>query len=479
MNKRKKIRKIIIIAIIWFIAIPRLSLAAQPPGVTTSPYTVSYSGRLTNASGNAITTAQNIRFSIWSDSDVDAGDFDGAGAINAASAGYQSWQEVHNVTPDTNGLFHVQLGSINTLPNFSHPTHVFLQVDVKAAALPDTSYETLDPDGNTANVNDRHPVNSVAFAINTDTVDGHDAGFNAGEIPYLDINSLLPVSTIPGGTNQNLFIIDSDNSVVAPGAIKLQFGSALAKVLEYDQLNNYFHFNDSLHVSGNLSATGNVDFSLATEFHMREVLDEAVAACTTVKELVLDTTENRIYVCTATGNPGTWSATDASSGAYGQNMVFEPEYNDAVITGDGSDNRGKIEVNYTDTDGDPGNANYNYYIWTTRQPNMQDMDLVIRAELPSGFSAWQAVPIEFTYRTLDGDAANNKIDVLLADTNGAAVSLNNASSLASAAWSTASITYNGAPVFTPGQPITIHIRLSAKDTGAAFAGKLTLHYSGI
>jgi hypothetical protein len=308
-------------------------------------------------------------------------------------------------------------------------------------------------------------------------VDGHDAGTDPGNVPYLDINSLLPVSTIPGGTNINSFIIDSDNSAAA-GTLQLQFGSALAKVLAYDIDNAYFHFNDSVVIGGGLSATGNVDFSLSSEFHIREVADEATAACTTIKEMVLDTTENKIYVCTAVGNPGTWVSTSTAAGAYAQSIVYEPEYSDTVIEGDGVDNKGKVEVAFADTDGMPGNENYNYYIWTTRQNTLQDIDLVIRVDLPDGFTSWQAVPLTFTYKTLDNNAANNVLDITMEDTAGNIIALTGASGLVNSTWTTANVTFGGAPVFTAGEPVTIHVKLSAKDIGAAYAGRLSLNYNG-
>ena len=451
--------------------------AAQPPGVTSAPYTVEYSARLTDASGNPINSSQDVRFSIWSDSDVDSGDFLASGAINIASAGYSNWEETHSVTPDANGLFHVQLGSINTLPNFSYPTHVFLQVDVKPSGTPLTSFETLDPDGNIGNLDDRHPINSVAFAINSDTVDGADVGTGPGNLPQLDVNSLLSVATIPNGTNQDLFIIDSDNS--APGSISLQFGGALAKTLEWDSVNSYFLFNDSVHVNGGLSADGNVDFSVASEFHIKEVADEATTACTTLSEMVLDTTEHQIYVCTAVGNPGTWAQVGSSATPQNMSLVFVPEYDDSVIFKDGSDNRGKLEFNYADTDGAPGNANFNFYEWTTRHVGSQDIDLVIRTKLPDGFNAWQATPITFDYKTFDNNVGNNSLDVSLEDSLGAPVVLNGASGLVSSAWNSANITFGaGAPTFNAGSLITIHIKLNANNVGSALAGNLTLHYVG-
>lgn len=455
-------------------------LAAQPPGVTTAPYTVSYSARLVDSTGTAVTTAHQIRFSIWSDADVDATDYLVDGSIDPIATGFTGWEEEHTVTPDSNGLFHVQLGSITTLPNFALTTDIWLQVDVKANGLAKTAYETLDPDGDaTAGVTDRHYVNSQAFAINSDTLDNRDAGYTAGDVPYLDGSALLPVSTIPGGTNADSFIIDIDDSVGAPSTIKLQFGSTLAKILEYDIANTYFNFNDDVNITGGLAVSGNVNFAGSTEFHMRQVADESTATCTTLDEMVLDTAENKIYICTATGSPGTWVAADTgSSSPFAHEMIFEPEYNDSIYAGDGTNNLGKLEIFFTDTDGDPGNNNYNYYKWTTQQATLQDFDLIIRTNLPTNFTGWGATPVQFTYKTADANTANNKIDISIEDTAGTAVTLTGAANLASASWTTASITYGGTPTWTAGEEITIKLKLSALSAGIAYAGNITLFFNG-
>ena len=45
---------------------------------------------------------------------------------------------------------------------------------------------------------------------------------------------------------------------------------------------------------------------------MREIADHTAADCTTVNELILDTTDSKIYKCTVTGTPGTWVSTAGS-----------------------------------------------------------------------------------------------------------------------------------------------------------------------
>jgi hypothetical protein len=426
----KKETKLILAAIGVLLLVTNNALAAPPPGVTTTPYTVSYSARLTDAAGAAVTTARDIRFSLWSDADFDATDLLPAGTINPAAGGFTGWQETHTVTPDSSGLFHVRLGSITTLPNFTASTHVFLQVDVKATGLPDTSYECLDPDGNTANLTDRFPLDSAAFTINADTVDNADVGTAAGNIPSLDLAGLLPISTIPGATNSDTFILDNNDTIPpgGPGSVILQFGNTLNKILEYDTAATWFNFNDDVNITGNLTTTGTI---------------------------------NGVTV-----------------GPYNQSISLEPLYRDSVLQQDGANNRGKMENFFIDTDGVPGNNNINYYVWTTQQAAMQDMDIVIRVLIPDGFVSWQVTPIQFTYRTQDGVLANNMVDFSLEDTAGNPVVLAGATSLVSPVFTTTNITFGGAPVFTPGQAITIKIKLSATSVGAAYAGKIILNYNG-
>ena len=84
--------------------------------------------------------------------------------------------------------------------------------------------------------------------------------------------------------------------------------------LSIDSAGNSVNFNnDNLSGTGGLNFSGAINFSSSSEYHTREVVDESTANCTTVNEVVLDTTEHRFYVCTATGNPGTWTAADSGS----------------------------------------------------------------------------------------------------------------------------------------------------------------------
>ena len=70
-----------------------------------------------------------------------------------------------------------------------------------------------------------------------------------------------------------------------------------------------FSFSDD-----NLSTTGRIFFQNTTEFHLREDSDPNTnAACSSLDELIIDTTDNELQICTAVGTPGTWAAIGAGT----------------------------------------------------------------------------------------------------------------------------------------------------------------------
>jgi hypothetical protein len=91
-------------------------LAAAEPLASTN--TISYQGRLTDASGNPINTPVSLTFRLY----------------DVPSGGSPLWTEVHSGVPVNNGLFSVLLGSINVIPSSlftSRPTF-YLGVTVGA-----------------------------------------------------------------------------------------------------------------------------------------------------------------------------------------------------------------------------------------------------------------------------------------------------------------------------------------------------------
>ena len=88
--------------------------------VYAQPSTISYQGVLTNAGGAVVTETPNITFTLY----------------DAATNGNQLWTETHNNVSVTNGLFQVELNSVNAnwgTANFA--TDMWLQITVGATTL--------------------------------------------------------------------------------------------------------------------------------------------------------------------------------------------------------------------------------------------------------------------------------------------------------------------------------------------------------
>ena len=121
-------------ALAAFLALAASTAIAQTVEV---PRTLSFQGKLTDVSGNAITTAVDVQFTIY----------------DSLTAGNNLWQESHTLTPDGNGLYQVVLGS--TIPlGIGFDQAYYLQVSVRASGA--GVYEDLAP---------RYQLTSSAYAM--------------------------------------------------------------------------------------------------------------------------------------------------------------------------------------------------------------------------------------------------------------------------------------------------------------------------
>lgn len=210
-------------------------LMVQASAATTTPTILPYEGVLKTPAGAPINSAHTFRFSFWSDADYDApADFDGAGAIPGGAPGYSGYQEVQNVTPNSKGFFSLDIGSITPIPQFNSTDYLYLQVEIKANGAADTTYEILDIDG-VANVTDRYAIGTLPYASNANAIDNAQVGLSAGDIVILGAGDVFPVSTIPGGTNADSFVINADGN-----AATLQFGQTTTGQIVFDDVANTF-----------------------------------------------------------------------------------------------------------------------------------------------------------------------------------------------------------------------------------------------
>jgi hypothetical protein len=521
-KKRRTLRSLAILLVAAALA------ASVPPlpeafAEQTVPALRVYKGRLLNAGGSPITTPHNVRFSYWKSADFVTTDLTGTGAINTSAPNFVLWQEVHTVTPDATGYFSLYLGSITQLPNLQNiPASTllsfFLQVEVKAAASLDTSYELLDVNSSNASI-DRSQVVSVPFARNADLLDLHDVGTGSGSIPVLGSGGTLWKAAIPGGTNGDFFTIDADDS--AATSLALQFGTSLAKTLAFDISTNRFVFNDSLEIQGDLtvsglingvditnlqSATGALKVASGGGLHVRVSAGSYRLASTTVNfvgsgsvNVPANTTsyvffgsggltvnvagfpsdESYIPLAEVTTNAGSVTRVvdrrALQSDDREQQIVqtFNPEFEKASYQGDGADNVGQMTIGHDNI------SLKNFYLWTTTRPTLQDYDIILRVPLSEDFVRWQTTSGSYAmtigYRSTSIDPLNNKLDIQVYDTNGVPVTVSGTStSLTSASWTTAQLNFGGNPTWTPGQDFLIKLHLSAKDAFQMHVGGITL-----
>jgi hypothetical protein len=463
MSKKKSLKLGIALLISQFIFVITANAAV------TIPEKFIYEGRLLDNSGDPISTSHSFRFSLWSASAVDAGDVSG-GNINTLAPHYAGWQEVQTVTPNTDGFFSFELGSVTPLPDIDYTQHLYLQVEVKQSSQPDTSYEILDRAPSDPS-SDRSPLGSVPYAMNADTLDDADVGTSTGDIVLLGPSDAWPVSTIPGGTNADNFVLDSNDD--AGGSISLQFGNTLSKILEWDIVNDYFNFNDDVNIQGNLTITGTVDgvdvsdLSDTVNTHLNggpskhdasEIDVEAVDGhyySAGDLETVIDDLDEQIFKLS--GN---------------KKIILSSEYDAVSYKADGSNNIGRLYL-----DNDFSNER-NFYVWKSTRPTLQDYDLIIQVPVPSDFSSWDgASPWTFNYRSTNAAATENKADIYIYDTTGAAVTLSGTSKdLASTSWASTSIGYTGSPTFTPGETFFIVIRMFSRNNEEMHIGEVVLNY---
>ncbi len=229
-------------------------LAALPVQATTVPDNLMYEGRILDSSRNPVTASVVFRFSLWKGSDWVSGDTV-SGSINTASSSYGGWYETQTVTPNSNGMIQVLLGSSAPLPTMDFTQHKYLQVEVKSVGSSDSSYVLLDPTGDSgADTNDRKIISSVAYAKNTESVQNRVIGTSSGNVLILGSNGRVNAAQMGSGTTARGFTINASNTA---GDTTLTFGhSLLPATIIYSNSAQRFEFSADVKIQGNLTVTG-------------------------------------------------------------------------------------------------------------------------------------------------------------------------------------------------------------------------------
>jgi hypothetical protein len=420
------------------------------------------------------------------------------------------------------GYFSVELGTVTPLPDMtSMPAStlmsLFLQVDVKPAAAPDTSYELLDVDS-TDLLLDRSSILSVPFALNADRVDQRHVGTGSGDIAILGSGGVLPTAVVPGRTNDDRFILDADGNGASDPT--LQFGGALLKTLTYSVTDHTFRFNDSVAIQGNLTVSG-----LINGMDLNNVLGSADALRVssggglnvnvfggsyrlngavvnypggsvglapdvnqaiyfgsgglTVNQAGFPTDSSFIplaEVLTLSGSVLTITDRRVLQSDDRERTVvqtFTPAFEKVSYEGDGSDNVGQMSI------GNDDSTRKNFYRWTSTRSTLQDYDIILRVPLSASFARWLLGggrhPLTLEYRSTSNDPTENSLSVDVFDTAGVPVTLSGSvTGLASSSWQTTVIDFRGSPTWTAEQEMVIRIKTSARLDAEMHLGSLRL-----
>jgi len=308
-------------------------------------------------------------------------------------------------------------------------------------------------------------------------------------------------------------------TILRPAISRFSFGDSLSKTLTYEQSSSWFEFNDDVNIEGDLTVTGLINgidiTTLATSAEQLKVSSGAgltidVAAggyringatthyAGTSGNAVTDEATNYVFFnsgglvinttgfatgssvirlaeATATGGVVT-AVTDrrvmqSDDREISVEKVIRPGYEGVAFQGDGTKNTGRMYVNHDSTN------KKNYYQWYSTPNTLQDYFIVLSVTLPTDFKTWETSELSVEYRSTSGATTENKLDVSVFDTSGAAVTLTGSSgSLASTTWSTASISFTGSPTWTAGQEMLIKLKVHSRKQSEMHVGDVKLKY---
>lgn len=462
---------------------------------------IHFQGKVVNDDGTNVTDGSyTFVFRIYS---VDTG-------------GSPIWTETRsggNQVSVTDGIFSVNLGSVTAFPG---------SVDFNS----DTLYLGVEFNGD-GEMDPRIRFTAVPYAFNAKTVSGLTVTDTTGTLTIPDATTLelsgannltlttsgvsnvtLPttgtLSTLAGSEEFTNKTIGSTGLVFSGATVDITTGTDQDLVLTPNGTGFVgIGTNDPealLHVAGAIKGAGalsgittvatsgdwtttattpSITINSAESFTISDGTDSFVINTASSLVSFLDGASNGFTLDADTG------ASYAGTARPSRKAQLVPEFPGAVISGDGSNNTGRMasdfceqgaHANIPDTNTAVCNTSgdiHNYYTWTTNQGSVQDYDIWVRWRVPDNFSAWDTNPVQvYGKRT---DATNNEVRVYVYDTAGA---LNNSggTQIAGTSWTQTAVSLSGG-TWTAGSYMTLRIVLAA-DTGGdtVHVGEINLNY---
>jgi len=211
------------------VAIVMVLLSFAGISLADVPRLINYPGKLTDASGHPLTGSYSMVFTLY----------------DSESAGNAVWQETQPAVQVNKGVFNVLLGSITLIPSavaFNQPLWLSVNVGAEGEMTP------------------RQKISSVAYALNSDSVDGLHAGnvIQPNTLLALDSSSRFPLSVvrvpmiysgcadIDSNTPEKCFI---QMSAVPSSVVLYMFGEKFS-TWHYTEIGQHKHAHSATHLHG-------------------------------------------------------------------------------------------------------------------------------------------------------------------------------------------------------------------------------------
>jgi len=476
-----------------------LSVGQSVPSVraesTTSDLMI-YEAKLLDEKGFVISAPHTMRFSFWSSADWVPTDLNADGSLNTTSANYGGWFEVQTVKPNQHGIFSVKLGSLSPLPQIDFSKHKYIQIEIKKDGTEDTTYQLMDTTGdNGVDTEDRQVLGSSSYAKNAEYLGNKSIGEAEDNLALLGPNGQWTPNQIPAGTTEEKFILDYDDSYdfLNTGEIKLQFGNTLDRYLAYDTANQYFYFNDDVLIDGDLTITGTIN---GGNLFLTGTTNDTFTINSSGNQLILDsaglTTDRRITFDDAdtivVGENNTQTLTNKTIDAdlntilnldwtslkeRDDVILLIPAYAGTSVIEDGTANQATLKLSQSNND------NHSFYVLTSAESALNDLNLVVRIKLPNNFVEWKSNPLQVYLKTETNDPNDNKIDIDLLDTDNNLINLDDADDLSSTVadrWDLKNINLNSVGVWNKNCYFTLHIKLSSRANLKTDLGEILFNY---
>ncbi len=482
--------------------------------ITTTPQKIIYEGELLDNAGNPVSGDYDFRFSLWDNQDYELTDTL-AGSINVVATDFFGWQEVQSQNISNHGKFSFQVGTVVPFtPGLFDRVNMSLQIEVKPSGAPDSSYELIDLD-TTNPVIDRMVIDSVPYAFNADKLDFHEAGFGAGQIPYLDLSGKFPTTVLPIVNNAlNAGHADSaDNANTVGGknigynADEIPYQDASGKlpntiIPDIDAVlldgrdtgytagdipyidpitgllpSSIIPFTGSGGVASNIPGTDTSVFVIDQDDTALPTDNLVLRFGTTLGETILwNGVSNQFEISDDVTIQGglTVSGTinGVTIGLKDYDDRLSPRYPNSILEADGTDNDNGYM--YEEEENVLGNTK-NILRWTTTSATTQDYDVIIRYPLKDDFNALKTPALSLEYLT-ELTATDTKLDLTVTKEGVAGDQLGGSGiSLTSNTWVNQDFSLTGGATWSAGDVMIIRMKMYAKNNANVKVGDIVIH----